>query len=96
MRSAVGQAKQRWPEFSADQAWSHSLRRAEQYSLNFYLHREVPDWSEQRQGWIFGAKRMIGDYWSNEMDCLYITHGDAVIQIVVCKNSAEISAAHSR
>jgi 4-amino-4-deoxy-L-arabinose transferase-like glycosyltransferase len=89
MRSAVAQARSRWPEFSAEEVWTYQLRRSDQYSLSFYLQREVPPWSpaDPQQGWVFGAKRLGGASWTVGMDCIFVTQLDSLFQNVVCKNT---------
>jgi len=88
IRSSVQAARNHWANFSAGQASSFKLRRADQYSLNFYLHREVPGWSkDQREpGWVFGTKNLWGDYWTEGMDCIFVTDADTSSQPVVCRD----------
>jgi hypothetical protein len=85
IRSSVQAAKNHWSDFSASQASSFRLPRADQYGLNFYLRREVPTWSrDQREpGWVFGTKKLVGDDWTEGMNCI-VTDVDTRSQRVVC------------
>jgi 4-amino-4-deoxy-L-arabinose transferase-like glycosyltransferase len=88
IRPSVRVAKNHWPDFSASQASSFKLSRADQYALNFYLGREVPTWSQDHRepGWVFGTKKLWGDYWTQGMDCIFVTELDTASQPVVCKD----------
>jgi 4-amino-4-deoxy-L-arabinose transferase-like glycosyltransferase len=88
VRSSVQAARNHWSDFDPSRASSFKLRRADQYGLNFYLHREVPAWSpDHRQpGWVFGTKNLLGDYWTEGMDCIFVTDVDTSSQPVVCKD----------
>jgi 4-amino-4-deoxy-L-arabinose transferase-like glycosyltransferase len=86
--SSVQAARNRWTDFAQGQASSFKLRRADQYGLNFYLHREVPSWSKDHRepGWVFGTKNLWGDSWTEGMDCIFMSAVDTISQPVVCKN----------
>jgi len=88
IRSSIQAARHHWPDFSAGQASSFKMRRADQYGLNFYLHREVPMWSKDHRepGWVFGTKNFWGDHWTEGMDCIFVTDVDTSSQPVVCKD----------
>ena len=88
VRSRVRAARNRWTDFVPGRASGFKLSRGEQYGLNFYLRREVPTWSpDHRQpGWVFGNKNLSGDYWTQGMDCIFVTESDAISQPVVCKD----------
>ena len=88
IRSSIQAARHHWPDFSAGQASSFKMRRADQYGLNFYLHREVPMWSKDHRepGWVFGTKNLWGDHWTEGMDCIFVTDVDTSSQPVVCKD----------
>jgi len=88
IRASVQAAQNQWPDFSPGQASSFKLRRADQYGLNFYLRREVPTWSKDHRepGWVFGTKNLWGDYWTEGMDCVFVSNVDMISQPVVCKD----------
>jgi len=48
----------------ADEIYVASMKRGQQYSLSFYLHREIPTWnSEQsREGWLLVRSRSCSAY----------------------------------
>ena len=54
-RYAFQSARAVWNSYSPELASTYRLRRSFQYSLNFYFHRELPEWSADRvqSGWVF-------------------------------------------
>ena len=88
IRASVQEARNHWSDFAPAQTSSFKLRRADQYGLNFYMRREVPIWSpDHRQpGWVFGSRNFLEDYWTQGMDCIFVTHFDTATQPVVCKD----------
>jgi 4-amino-4-deoxy-L-arabinose transferase-like glycosyltransferase len=89
IRGSVQAAKNYWPDFAPDQTSMFNLRRGDQYSLNFYVHHEVPPWSpdKRRPSWVFGARRLWGGDWTEGMDCVIATKLDTISQPVVCRDT---------
>jgi 4-amino-4-deoxy-L-arabinose transferase-like glycosyltransferase len=54
-RPALQIAQAVWNDYSPEYASTYKLRRSFQYGLNFYFHRELPEWSVDRaqSGWVF-------------------------------------------
>ncbi|HXN24176.1 MAG TPA: glycosyltransferase family 39 protein [Candidatus Dormibacteraeota bacterium] len=54
-RDATKLASAVYPAIDPKSAFVYQVPRAQHYSLNFYLHRELPEWTPQQQnaGWIF-------------------------------------------
>jgi 4-amino-4-deoxy-L-arabinose transferase-like glycosyltransferase len=88
VRSSVQAARDHWTDFAPGRTSSFKLSRGDQYGLNFYMRREVPMWSPDhpQQGWVFGTKNLSGDYWTQGMDCIFVTELDTFSQPVVCKD----------
>jgi 4-amino-4-deoxy-L-arabinose transferase-like glycosyltransferase len=93
VRSSVQAARNQWTDFAPVRTSSFKLSRSDQYGLNFYMRREVPTWSpDHRQpGWVFGTKNISGDYWTQGMDCIFVTELDTFSQPVVCKDPGPTS-----
>ena len=93
VRSSVQAARNQWTDFAPGRTSSFKLSRSDQYGLNFYMRREVPTWSpDHRQpGWVFGTKNISGDYWTQGMDCIFVTELDTFSQPVVCKDPGPTS-----
>ncbi len=55
VRSTVQTLARNSPGFLPQRATTYKLHRSLHYSLNFYLHRELPEWSPDhpQPGWIF-------------------------------------------
>jgi 4-amino-4-deoxy-L-arabinose transferase-like glycosyltransferase len=86
IRAGVQAAMNHWADFDPARTFSFNQSRGEQYSLNFYMRREVPVWSPecQRPGWVFGRRKLGGDSWTENMDCIFVTESDSLYQPVVC------------
>jgi 4-amino-4-deoxy-L-arabinose transferase-like glycosyltransferase len=57
-RSAAYAIKSGWPEFSAENAATWQLNRSFVYQLNYYAHKEIPEWKpgDPRPALLFVAK----------------------------------------
>lgn len=44
-----------YPAFTPENAFVYRVPRAQHYGLNFYLHRELPEWTPEQEniGWVF-------------------------------------------
>ena len=75
-------------EYPADQVASYELRRAYEYTLSFYLHRELPQWhpGDGQFRWIFTDFRNVADAKRAGLNC-YVP-GFIVVwtPVVVCEN----------
>jgi len=58
-RFALQAARAIWSNYSPDRASTYKLQRSFQYSLNFYFHRELPEWSPShvKPGWVFTSPK---------------------------------------
>jgi 4-amino-4-deoxy-L-arabinose transferase-like glycosyltransferase len=69
-RPALGAAQMIWKDFSPERTSTYKLRRSFQFSLNFYFHRELPDWSPDFQrGWVFASRSEISDLRNRGLNC---------------------------
>ncbi len=75
-------------KYPADEVASYELQRSHQYTLSFYLHRELPQWrpGEHQFRWIFTEFRNVGDAKRVGLECM--VPGFIVIwtPVVVCEN----------
>lgn len=54
-RHAPQVARSVWNDYSPDRSSTYKLTRSYQYALNFYFHRELPEWApdETTRTWVF-------------------------------------------
>jgi 4-amino-4-deoxy-L-arabinose transferase-like glycosyltransferase len=82
-------------EYPADQVASYELQRAYEYTLSFYLHRELPRWhaGDGQFRWVFTDFKNVGDAQRAGLKCN--VPGFIVIwtPVVVCENP--ISTVHA-
>jgi len=82
-----------WNNYTPDSTASYKLRRSFRYSLNFYFHRELPDWSARPAGtatWIFTSIGEAGQLRELGLDCRFSSPSRAVI---VCEGSGSVQPA---
>jgi 4-amino-4-deoxy-L-arabinose transferase-like glycosyltransferase len=91
-RSAPQSARIVWNNYSPERSSTYKLTRSFQYGLNFYFHREVPEWSPDRTapGWVFALAREQAELQNLGLSCPFNTLRHAVI---VCEDSG-LSAGH--
>ena len=70
-----------WNDYSPENASTYKLQRAFSYSLNFYFHRELPEWSPNNPwaGWIFTSSSKVHELRGLGLDCVYPSRVSAVI-----------------
>ena len=69
-RPSLGDAAMIWKDFSPDRSSTYKLQRSFQFSLTFYFHRELPDWSpNSRHGWVFSSRSEISDLRNRGLNC---------------------------
>jgi 4-amino-4-deoxy-L-arabinose transferase-like glycosyltransferase len=69
-RPPLRAAQMIWKDFSAERTSTYKLQRPFQFSLNFYLHRELPAWSpDSRHGWVFAPRGEINDLRNRGLNC---------------------------
>jgi len=58
-RPAIESAHSIWSDYSPDRASTYKLARSFQYGLNFYFHRELPEWSpdQLKPRWVFTSAK---------------------------------------
>jgi 4-amino-4-deoxy-L-arabinose transferase-like glycosyltransferase len=84
-RPALQAAQSVWNNYSPERASTYKLRRSFQYTLNFYFHRELPEWSAEgvRPGWVFTAGRETIELRRLGLKCPFYSLSRAV---VVCED----------
>jgi 4-amino-4-deoxy-L-arabinose transferase-like glycosyltransferase len=93
-RNAPESARIVWNNYSPERSSTYKLTRSFQYGLNFYFHREVPEWSRDRTapGWVFALAREQAELEHLGLSCPFNTLRHALI---VCEDSG-LSAGHPR
>jgi 4-amino-4-deoxy-L-arabinose transferase-like glycosyltransferase len=84
-RSAPEATQTVWTHYSPDGASTYKLARSFQYSLNFYFHRELPEWSPDRRkpGWVFTSAKGQSELKDLGLNCVFNALRRAV---VVCED----------
>jgi hypothetical protein len=84
-RDAPKAARIVWNDYSQEGSSTYRLTRSFQYSLNFYLHRELPEWSPDRRtsGWVFAMAKEKAEMENLGLSCPLNSLRHAVI---VCKD----------
>jgi hypothetical protein len=74
-----------WKDYSLERSSTYKLQRSFQYGLNFYFHRELPEWSPDRSqpGWVFTSGREEFELRNRGLNCPFNALRRAVI---VCKD----------
>src|SRR6266849_4824115 len=74
-----------WSNYSPERVSTYKLRRSFQYGLNFYFHRELPEWSASRvqPGWVFTTRRDGNELQRLGLKCPFYGFRSAV---VVCED----------
>jgi 4-amino-4-deoxy-L-arabinose transferase-like glycosyltransferase len=84
-RSVLQAASIVWRDYSPEKCAIYKLPRSFQYSLNFYFHRELPEWSANQSiaGWVFTSPKEEYELRKRGLDCPFNTLRHAVI---VCRD----------
>ena len=84
-RSAPQTALIVWNNYSPERASAYKLPRSLQYSLNFYFHRELREWSPDwaQPGWVFTSSREISELRRYGLNCRLSSLGGTAI---VCED----------
>jgi 4-amino-4-deoxy-L-arabinose transferase-like glycosyltransferase len=87
-RWASGRPEGISPEYWSTHTATYKLQRSFHYALNFYLHKELGEWSGNtvERNWVFTDSREINTLMSLGLDC---SHFMAYPSVIVCE------AAHS-
>ena len=85
VRPAPEAAAMIWKDYSPERSSTYKLQRSFQYGLNFYLHRELSEWSpgKTQPGWVYAPGRVINELRDLGLDCPFNALRHAVI---VCKD----------
>jgi len=85
-RFALQAARTIWNDYSPDRAFTYRLQRPFQYSLNFYFHRELPEWSPSgvKPSWVFTSPKEITELQGFGLNCVHPSFHSAVI---LCEDS---------
>jgi 4-amino-4-deoxy-L-arabinose transferase-like glycosyltransferase len=85
-RSAPEAARIVWNGYSPDRSSTYKLTRSFQYGLNFYFHRELPEWLPDRTapGWVFALAKDEGELRNRGLNCPFNALRHAVI---VCEDA---------
>jgi len=80
-RFALQAARGIWSNYSPEHASTYKLQRSFQYSLNFYFHRELPEWSPGRvqPGWVFTSRKESSELQGFGLKCVSPGFHSAVI-----------------
>jgi 4-amino-4-deoxy-L-arabinose transferase-like glycosyltransferase len=84
-RAASELAQVLWSDYSPDLASTYKLPRSFQYTLNFYFHRELPEWStdQHKPGWVFTSAKGQSELKDRGLICPLSALSHAVI---VCED----------
>jgi 4-amino-4-deoxy-L-arabinose transferase-like glycosyltransferase len=84
-RNAPEAARIVWNNYSPDRSSTYKLTRSFQYGLNFYFHRELPEWLADRTapGWVFALAKDEGELRNRGLSCPFNALRHAVI---VCED----------
>jgi len=95
VRPATQAARLAWHDYSPEQSTTFKLTRSFEYNLNFYFHRELPEWSPNRSkpGWVFASPDEEFDLRKLGLDCPFNALRHAII---VCKDQGSASSSHDR
>jgi 4-amino-4-deoxy-L-arabinose transferase-like glycosyltransferase len=79
-----------WNNYSPERTSTYKLRRSYQYGLNFYFHRELPEWSVDRvqSGWVFTSGGGGNELRRLGLRCPFIGFNRAV---TVCEDLGSVS-----
>jgi 4-amino-4-deoxy-L-arabinose transferase-like glycosyltransferase len=93
VRPATEAARLAWNDYSPEQSTIFKLNRSLQYNLNFYFHRELPEWSPDgsKPGWVFTSPKEAFELRNRGMECRFSALRQAVI---VCKDQGSASSPH--
>jgi 4-amino-4-deoxy-L-arabinose transferase-like glycosyltransferase len=85
VRPALQIAQAVWNDYSPEHTSTYKLRRSFQYGLNFYFHRELPEWSPdaRRPGWVFASAKEGFELRERGLNCPFNALRHAVI---VCED----------
>jgi 4-amino-4-deoxy-L-arabinose transferase-like glycosyltransferase len=85
-RSAPEAARIVWTDYSPNRSSVYKLTRSFQYALNFYFHRELPEWLPGRTapGWVFALAKDESELRSRGLSCPFDALRHAVI---VCEDA---------
>ncbi len=91
-RNAPEAARIVWNNYAPERSSTYKLTRSFQYGLNFYFHRELPEWSPEGTppGWVFALAKERAELQHLGLSCPLNTLRRAVI---VCEDSG-LSAGH--
>jgi 4-amino-4-deoxy-L-arabinose transferase-like glycosyltransferase len=84
-RDAPKAARIVWNDYSQEGSSTYRLTRSFQYSLNFYLHRELPEWSPDRRtpGWVFAMAKEKAEMENLGLSCPL---NSLRLAVIVCKD----------
>ena len=84
-RSAPEAARIVWTDYSPSRSSTYKLTRSFQYALNFYFHRELPEWLPDRTapGWVFALAKDESELRNRGLSCPFNALRHAVI---VCED----------
>ena len=88
-RPPLRAAQMIWKDFSPERTSTYKLQRPFQFSLNFYLQRELPAWSpDSLRGWVFASRNDISDLRNRGLNCPIVF----CYAVIVCEDPG--STAH--
>jgi len=89
-RFATQAAKLVWSNYSPEHTSTYKLQRSFQYGLNYYFHRELPEWTPNRSeaGWVFTSPREGGELRGLGLTC--VSYG-LTSAVVLCEDPVSAS-----
>ncbi len=85
-RNAPQAARVIWSNYSPEKSSTYKLTRSFQYGLNFYSHRELPEWLPGRtpRGWVLALAKDEGELRDRGLYCPFnaLTHA-----VIVCEDT---------
>ncbi len=84
-RDAPQAARIVWNDYSPERSSTYKLTRSFQYALNFYFHREVPEWSPDgsTRSWVYALAKDESELRNRGLNCPFNALRHAVI---VCED----------
>jgi 4-amino-4-deoxy-L-arabinose transferase-like glycosyltransferase len=90
-RFALQAARVIWSNYSPEHASTYKLQRSFQYSVSFYFHRELPEWSPSgvKPAWIFTSRKESSELEGLGLKCVSPGFHSAVI---LCEDTGSTSS----
>ena len=93
-RSASLAARIVWNDYSPERSSTYKLTRSFQYALDFYFHRELPEWSSDgsTRSWVFALAKEESELRNRGLNCPF----DALRHAVIVCEDPGLPTRHAR